>query len=148
MSATAADLATTHAAAFARGEVWSESVIAALLAAPGVILAGDARAFALARVVAGEAEILTLATHPDHRRRGLAREVLAELESRGADAGARVIFLEVDVGNAPARALYAAASYNRAGCRRGYYARADGPASDALILRKRLAPASSDQDFG
>lgn len=135
-----AALAATHAAAFAGGEVWSADTIAALIATSGVILTGDARAFALGRVVAGEAEILTLATHPDHRRHGLARAVLATLESRARTQGAEVIFLEVDTANTAARALYAAAGYGPAGLRRGYYRHADGQASDALVLRKVLDP--------
>lgn len=144
----AAALAATHRAAFAGGETWDEPAIAALLASPGVMLAGDARAFALARLVMDEAEILTLATHPAQRRRGLARAVLAMLESRLAKAGAVVVFLEVDTANAPARALYAGAGYGVAGVRRGYYRRTRGTTGDALLLRKQLAPEAKPQDFG
>ena len=39
-----------------------------LLPQTGVILCGDAKSFVLGRVIAGEAEVLTLATHPDHQR--------------------------------------------------------------------------------
>ncbi|MBW7921307.1 MAG: GNAT family N-acetyltransferase [Rubellimicrobium sp.] len=148
----AADLAATHAAAFAGGEVWSEAAIAALLAAPGAILAGDARAFVLGRVVADEAEILTLATRPGCRRQGLARAALAAFEAGARQAGAATVFLEVDVENTAARALYLAAGYAPGGLRRGYYRHADGSRSDALVLRKPLrhdAPQRGDsQDSG
>lgn len=132
-----AALAATHAAAFAAGEAWSEETITRTLAGPGVVLVGDARAFLIGRIVADEAEILTLATHPNMRRAGLARAVLGRFESLAAQAGAAVIFLEVDAGNAPARALYAAAGYRQAGLRPGYYRRADGRRGDALVLENR-----------
>lgn len=134
---TPAALAATHAAAFSAGEAWSEEAIVGALAGPGAVLVGDARAFLIGRIVADEAEILTLATHPDNRRTGLARAVLGQFESLAAEAGAAVIFLEVDAGNTPARALYAAAGYLQSGLRRGYYRRADGQRSDALVLEKR-----------
>lgn len=133
-----AALAATHALAFAGGETWSAATFAALMAAPGVMLAGDARAFVLGRVILDEAEILTLATRPDLRRRGLARQALARFETLAAGAGARAVFLEVDAGNGAARALYAQAGYAAAGLRRGYYRHAAGPPGDAVVLRKSL----------
>jgi ribosomal-protein-alanine N-acetyltransferase len=44
------------------------------------------------------------------------------------------MFLEVAAANAPARALYAAAGYQRVGERRGYYA----GGIDALVLARPL----------
>jgi len=125
-----AALAATHALAFAGGETWSAATFAALMAAPGVMLAGDARAFVLGRVI--------LDTRPDLRRRGLARQALARFETLAAGAGARAVFLEVDAGNGAARALYAQAGYAAAGLRRGYYRHAAGPPGDAVVLRKSL----------
>ncbi len=43
---------------------------------------------------------------PEHRRRGLARLVLAELLDWGASRGARTVWLHVESDNAPALALY------------------------------------------
>jgi len=48
----------------------------------------------------------SLAVEPDHRRRGLARRVLAELLDWGASQGARTAWLHVESDNAPALALY------------------------------------------
>lgn len=131
-------LAATHAAAFPAGEAWSEQAIASTLAGPGATLIGDANAFLIGRVIADEAEILTLATHPDHRRQGHARALLGQFENEAQKAGATAIFLEVDATNTAARGLYAAAGYRQSGLRPLYYRHADGTRSDALLLEKRL----------
>ncbi len=48
----------------------------------------------------------SLTVDPEHRRRGLARQVLAELLDWGASRGARTAWLHVESDNAPALALY------------------------------------------
>ncbi|MCC7321700.1 MAG: GNAT family N-acetyltransferase [Rubellimicrobium sp.] len=141
-AALARALAATHAAAFAPESRWSEDAIAAALAAPGAVLAGDAACFVLGRVTLDEAEILTLATRPDLRREGRARRALARFESRARALGARMAFLEVDEVNAPAIALYLGAGYRPCGRRRGYYLHAQGRPTDALVLRRDLDPAA------
>ena len=45
-------------------------------------------------------------THPDHRGRGLARQLCSTLLAGARAAGARVAYLQVDAANAPARAIY------------------------------------------
>ena len=84
--------------------------------------------------MADEAEILTLAVHPTARRRGIAARLTAQAAAAARSLGVVRLFLEVAEDNAPARALYAALGFQPAGRRRGYYARKDGPAADALIL--------------
>ncbi|GGL52429.1 GNAT family N-acetyltransferase [Wenxinia marina] len=136
---TPAALAALHAAAFPDERGWSAGEFAALLAAPGAVLEVHGPAFVLGRVIADEAEILTLATDPAHRRQGHARAALAAFEDGARAAGAEAVFLDVAEDNDAARALYAVAGYQEAGRRRRYYARKDGPATDALVLRKRIA---------
>ena len=140
---TPAEMAALHAAAMTTPRPWSEAEFAALLAQPGVFVTtgatGDAAAFALGRVVLDEAELLTIATHPDHRRRGLGRARLAAFEAEAAARGARTAHLEVAAGNAAALALYEGAGYARTGLRRGYYVAASGPAADAILLAKPLS---------
>lgn len=137
-------MAATHARAFAgSGRAWSTAEFRTLLQNDNVFCHGDARAFALGRVVADEAEILTLATDPAHRRTGLGRACLRAFEVQATARGATTAFLEVAEDNAPARALYHAAHYTEAGRRMGYYTSANGSAVDALVLSKRLDPGSA-----
>jgi len=130
-------LAATHARAFAgvdRG--WSSAEFAALLQSPGVFAVGDDRAFALGRVTADEAELLTLATDPGARRQGRARAALDAFEASARARGAAGAFLEVAEDNAAARGLYAAAGWEIIARRAAYYPRPAAPAADALVLAK------------
>lgn len=130
-------MAAVHAAA-TDDRPWSEDEFASLLDSPGCFAAGDARAFALVRVILDQAELLTIATHPDHRRQGLARALMADWQAAAARRGATRAFLEVAADNAPARALYDVCGYEAAGLRRGYYRRPTGPAADAVLMARTL----------
>jgi [ribosomal protein S18]-alanine N-acetyltransferase len=130
-------LAAVHARAFVEERAWTAAEFAALLAQKSALVAGDARSFVLGRVTLDEAEVLTLATDPSHRRQGLARVGLAAFEAGAAGRGAGRVFLEVAEDNTAARALYAAAGYAQVGRRARYYA--GGVA--ALVLEKRLGAA-------
>jgi ribosomal-protein-alanine N-acetyltransferase len=80
------------------------------------------------RVVADEAEILTVGVVPAARRQGIGRLLLADLLAHARERGARQVYLEVRVDNAAALALYESDGFARVGLRRGYYAngRVDG----------------------
>ena len=128
-------LAALHARCFdAAPPPWSARDFENLLADPLTLLVIDDGGFALGRVIAPEADLLTLAVDPARRRQGLGRALVARLETAAAARGAATMFLEVAATNAPARALYAALGYAQAGLRRGYY----GPGIDALVLRRAL----------
>jgi ribosomal-protein-alanine N-acetyltransferase len=137
-------LAATHAAAFVTERPWNAAEFAALLAQPTTVLAGDAHSFLLGRVILDEAEVLTLATHPGHRRLGLARAALTAFLAQASSRGATRAFLDVAEDNAPARALYAAAGFAETGRRAGYYAARGGAdpvtRAAALILACDLTP--------
>lgn len=135
----AARLAALHAEAF--DAPWDAAAFATLLDQPGVMAAETADGFILIRTVAGEAEILTLAVRPCARRRGVGAELLARGVVLALAGGAGRLFLEVAEDNVAARALYARAGFTEAGRRRGYYARTDGPAADALVLALDLGNA-------
>lgn len=130
---TAAEMAALHATAFDGAARWSEASFAAMRADPACFELGDTRAFALGRIAADEAELLTLVTTSAHRRCGHARRLLDAFDVEARAGGATTAFLEVAEDNAAARALYAGAGWREAGCRRGYYA-----GIDALILRKDI----------
>lgn len=125
-------LAEIHAEAF--DAPWDAGAFRALLDQPGVIAVAEADGFILIRVVADEAEILTLAVRPAARRQGLGARLTAQAAAAARSLGAARLFLEVAEDNDAARGLYEALGFQPAGRRRGYYARKDGPAVDALIL--------------
>lgn len=85
--------------------------------------------------VLDEVQVLNVAVSPAHRRQGLARRLLEEVEARARARRARLLALEVRSSNQPARALYRAFGYAEAGVRRRYYA--DG--EDAVVMLKELA---------
>ncbi|MGY6534875.1 MAG: GNAT family N-acetyltransferase [Pararhodobacter sp.] len=142
------DLARLHRAAFAFPPPWSAAAFATTLAQPAVFLLASpcGQAFVLGRVVAGEAELLTLATAPAARRQGLARGLLQGFDKAATERGATTAFLEVAETNTAAMALYAATGWITAGRRPGYYHcpadRTDqggqGRPIAALVLQKPL----------
>jgi ribosomal-protein-alanine N-acetyltransferase len=135
-AAHAPAMAAIHAAAFPPGERWGADAFGLQLGLPGVFGLLDERGgMLLARVAAGEAEILTLAVHPAARRRGIAGALLGEAALVARAAGAVELFLEVSAANAAALALYKAAGFATVGRRAAYYA----DRSDALVQRRALA---------
>lgn len=139
-------MAALHRACFTTPPPWSADAFAALLADPLVLCLTAPQALLLVRLVAGEAEILTLAVHPDRRRQGVAQRLIATAHAQVAGR-ADAAFLEVAADNAAARALYDRAGYRLVGTRSGYYrsaatAAVDAAAMapvDALVLRRDLS---------
>jgi ribosomal-protein-alanine N-acetyltransferase len=140
----AEECAAIHGAAFAHP--WGADEIAALLTSASTIgsaaldpASGRLRGFALSRLAADEAEILTIAVDPGWRRRGVGRDLMREHLQRATLAGARALFLEVDAENFAAIALYRRFAFVKVGERPGYYPRANGKPATALVMRKGLA---------
>lgn len=138
------DLAALHARSFTAPRPWSAAEFAGFLAEPAVFLLTAKGGFLLGRVVADEAELLTLAVAPEARRLGTGRALVAGFAAEARRRGAVQAFLEVAEDNAGARALYAGAGWAEAGRRRGYLAGPGGRRVDALIYRLPLAPAPRD----
>ena len=133
-------LVAIHAASFPPDQQWGTDTISLQLGLPGAFgLMHLGGGMVLARVMADESEILTLAVMPERRRDGLGGALLRAAMEEAARRGARVMFLEVGVSNAPAQALYAQAGFVEVGRRPNYYP--DG--SDALVLRADLVPPAS-----
>ena len=142
MSADPATLAAIHAAAIATPRPWSADEIADLLASPGAFLLTEPGGFLMGRVIADEAELLTVAVKPEARRRGLGARLVAAFLGEARTRGAATAFLEVAADNHAAHALYASAGFTKAGRRPGYYTTLDGKRIDALILTRPLPPLS------
>lgn len=133
----AAALAALHAAAFAGPAAWGPDAMRLMLAMPGAFgLWLPGQGLVLARAIAGEAEILTLAVPPPAQRRGIGTRLLRAAMAQAAAQGARAMVLEVAAGNLAALALYRGFGFAQVGLRRRYYA--DG--ADALVLRRALPP--------
>lgn len=126
-------MARLHAAAFAPSRGWTAAEFASLLAQPGTKALTEPQGFALVRTIAHEAELLTIAVDPAHQGRGVGRDLMARWLAMACFDTA---FLEVAADNAAALALYARFGFRTVGTRRGYYARKDAPAVDALTLRR------------
>lgn len=128
------DLAALHARCFTVPRPWNAYEFAELLASPRCFLLTRGAGFLLGRVIADEAELLTLAVAPEHRRDGLGRALTAEFAATSRRMQASEAFLEVAADNDAAKALYLAQCWCIAGRRPRYY----GPTTDALILRLGL----------
>ncbi len=109
-----------------------------MLGSPLVFLVSQPHAFALGRAIAGEAELLTLATDPDHRRHGLGRQALQSYELAAEKRGAHRSFLEVAADNAAAISLYQSAGYTVDGRRPDYYLTPGGAKVDAVLMSRNL----------
>ncbi len=113
-------------------QAWDEAVFSGWLNDPlyHMWVAGEdsLHGYAVARIVAGEGELIALAVDPSYRRCGIAKALLRHLQNT---AHLTACFLEVSVGNAAARHLYLSQGFVETGLRARYYA--DG--SDALQMR-------------
>ncbi|ARZ23777.1 ribosomal-protein-alanine acetyltransferase [Brucella melitensis] len=97
----------------------------------------EACGFVLARLVAGEAEILTIAVSRDVQRQGVGRMLMDGVLRHLYQERAETLFLEVDEANIAAQALYRRLGFQKVGDRPAYYEAANGR-SAALILRRDL----------
>ncbi len=87
-------------------------------------------------IVAPELHVLVMATHPDHRGRGVAGALLQHVLAEAARAGCTMATLEVRAGNRPAIALYERAGFKTVHVRARYY-QDDG--EDALVMMRGLS---------
>ena len=85
--------------------------------------------------VLDEGYISNVAVAPEMRRRGIAQELLRELERRARAMDLSFMTLEVRQSNAPAIALYEKHGFSRVGVRRGYY---EQPREDAVLMTLRF----------
>ena len=129
-------LAELHSAAFSKDRAWSADEFRTLIDSPYCHLSTAPKGFALWRAVAGEAELLTIATHPDHQRQGIATKLMYQW-MRSAQDHAGTAFLEVAADNAGAIALYGDFGFETIARRPDYYARTNTPV-DALVMQAPL----------
>ena len=138
----AARLAQLHGASFHRG--WGEAEFETMLAERNTLvhrlrLGRKVVGFAVSRMAADEAEILSIAVGADHRGRGLSRNLLLTHLGHLAGRGVRTVFLEVEENNQPARRLYERAGFGVVGRRERYYREPNGEQLNAVLMRRDLS---------
>ena len=122
--------------AWTEGQFWSELGAPAelkqyLVASRGTEVVG----YAAVQFIAPEAEVLTVAVHPQHRGQGIASALVAALESAALARRCTLMHLEVEQSNAVARGLYEHLGYHESGSRPNYY----GRGRDAVLMSKPLS---------
>jgi ribosomal-protein-alanine N-acetyltransferase len=135
-------LAAIHRASFHRG--WGDGEFEEMLRERNTLvqrlrLRSKVVGFAVSRMAADEAEILSIAVDAAYRGRGYSRDLLLTHLGYLAGRGVRVVFLEVEENNQPARRLYERAGFAVTGRRERYYREAGGKELNALVMRRDLS---------
>ena len=138
----AARLAQLHGASFHRG--WGESEFETMLTERNTLvhrlkLGRKVIGFAVSRMAADEAEILSVAIDASQRGRGLSRNLLLTHLGHLAGRGVHTVFLEVEENNQPARRLYEWGGFSVVGRRERYYQQPGGEQLNALLMRRDLS---------
>ncbi|MCH2041180.1 MAG: ribosomal protein S18-alanine N-acetyltransferase [Saccharospirillaceae bacterium] len=127
----------------AHSHPWAASIMQRYLEKPDTCWvceeAGVIQAHSVVSAIAGEAELLTIAVHPDMQGRGLGSKMLNQVIAQAQRHQAEQIFLEVRESNHVGIALYEKAGFCELGRRTNYYPVFDesGKSSgreDALLL--------------
>ena len=135
-------LSRLHRASFHRG--WGEGEFEQMLRERNTLvhrlmLGRKFIGFAVSRMAADEAEILSIAVAASHRGRGLSRDLLLTHLGHLAGRGVRTVFLEVEENNLAARRLYERMGFAGAGRRERYYKQPGGEQLNALLMRRDLS---------
>ena len=96
---------------------------------------GDVLGYIGSQSVLGESDMMNVAVHPDHRRKGIAEALILALSEELKQRNNTCLTLEVRASNTPAITLYEKLDFQQVGRRPNYYR---NPKEDALILRKAL----------
>jgi ribosomal-protein-alanine N-acetyltransferase len=97
--------------------------------------AGGLVGFAVASVVAGQAELESVAVAVEAQRQGVATALIGALFAEVRRLGGTKMLLEVRASNGAALRLYERLGFSQTGRRRGYYA---DPVEDAVLLSLQL----------
>lgn len=120
-------------------EPWSEKSLELLLdeknAGFVAVIDGQVAAYGGIVTVLDEGQITNIATHPDYRRRGLARAIMDAIDAFSYESGIVYLSLEVREQNSAARALYELCGWHNAGLRKNFYSK---PRDNAVIMIKEF----------
>lgn len=122
------DIADIHKASFQKA--WDADELNSTIKAKGVhcLAVHDVSkpkqiviGFLIYRITGDEAEIITIASYPIHRRKGVARSLMDEMIRLCLTERVKEVFLEVDETNSAALTLYKTLNFKKVGERKGYY---------------------------
>ncbi len=115
----------------------------------GVIVGTAQIAFAVQENQRHRADLQKLLVHPDARRRGIARRLLAAAEAGAAAADRTLLVLDISPPGGAAEGLYRSAGWQEAGVIPGYALNPDGTPCDTRYFYKRVrAAAGADANAG
>ena len=118
---------------------WSEGSVRMLLSEPWKAFVclrdGQFAAYCGIMLVLDELSIMNIATLPDFRRTGCAKELLGAVYAYAKENNASIITLEVRESNTVARSLYSSEGFTEAYTRPSYYT---NPPEAAIIMEKKL----------
>lgn len=139
----AAALSVLHGASFREG--WTRDDFTTWLGRAEAICVvaeeeGEAAAFGLALASGSDAELLTIATAPVLRGKGLGRKIMQGLHAEARARGLERWVLEVARNNLPALGLYKSEGFVEIGVRKAYYP-GDSERIDALVMSRPVSPA-------
>ena len=126
---------------FVDGEAYERETFRYLLSNPNTIarqirsVAGEMTAFAIGVIEPdGTGHVTTIGVAPEHRRRGLARLMMHEVERSFVERGVKTVRLEVRAGNVAAQRLYDQLGYLAVKRMHQYYSNGD----DGFLMVKTL----------
>lgn len=117
-------------------EPWSEKALEESLQSPYSKFyvyteEGDILGYMGMYALSGEGSVTNVATHPDHRKKGVALALVQNAVAVGRELELEYITLEVRASNLPAQSLYAKCGFEVVGKRRNFYS---APREDAIIM--------------
>jgi len=121
---------------------WSRRNFEDALAAnyPAWVLRMDGRlaGFCVAMATPDDVHLLVIAVAPDFRGRGLARQLLGQVDRLASNLGLTRVLLEVRPSNERALSFYRREGFVQIGQRKGYYPAGRGAREDALVMARDL----------
>lgn len=85
--------------------------------------------------IVDEIHIIRIATHPEFRRQGIARDLVVSVLREAVDSGIMSAYLEVRESNVASIKLYGSLGFVNISRRKSYY---KDPDEDALVLAKKV----------
>lgn len=116
---------------------WTKDDFLSLLSLPTTKGLINETGMIICSVCGEDAEILTLCVLPQHRKKGIATEMIEQMGRYIKKFQVVSLILEVNVNNTAALKLYEKCGFNKIGMRKDYYKTPAGR-QDALVLQKKL----------